>query len=185
MYKEKHNSRLDRSGMSNIALVSIFCPDRTGLVASIAGCLFDLGVNLGDTSFAVLGSGAEFMAVCELPDSVTESDLDKELSRLPELAEAKITIAPFTLDPLQDPAGQITHRITLKGGDQPGLIARICEVFIEFKANIARLSTVKTFDGDYVVRISVAIPEGSATACLATIANTAEGLHMSCRTREV
>ncbi len=171
--------------MPSVALVSIFCPDRTGLVASIAGCLFDLGVNLGDISFAVLGSGAEFTAVCELPASINEADLDKELSGLSDLSAAKITIAPFTLDPLQDPAGQITHRITLKGGDQPGLIARICEVFIEFKANIARLSTVKTFGGDYVIRISVTIPKGSAAACLATIANTAEGLQMSCRTREV
>lgn len=171
--------------MSNIALVTIFCPDRTGLVASIAGCLFDLGVNLGDTSFAVLGSGAEFTSVCEIPDSINESDLEGELSHLPELADAKITIAPFTLDPLQDPSGQVTHRISLKGGDQPGLIARLCEVFIEFDANIARLSTVKSFDGDYVVRISVAIPKDRASVCLATVANTAEGLQMSCKTREV
>ena len=36
-------------------LVSVFCPDRTGLIAAIAGRLFDLGANLGDTSFTVLG----------------------------------------------------------------------------------------------------------------------------------
>ncbi len=53
--------------MDGTALISILCPDRAGLVAAIAGHLFDLGVNLRDTSFAVLGQGAEFTAVCVSP----------------------------------------------------------------------------------------------------------------------
>ena len=56
--------------MANIALVSILCRDHPGLIAAIAGRLFDIGANLGDTTFAVLGGAAEFNSVCELPDEV-------------------------------------------------------------------------------------------------------------------
>ncbi|HBE93478.1 MAG TPA: formyltetrahydrofolate deformylase, partial [Gammaproteobacteria bacterium] len=33
--------------MHDVYLVTILCPDRTGLVSSIAGAMFDLGMNLG------------------------------------------------------------------------------------------------------------------------------------------
>ncbi len=166
--------------MSQIVRVSIFCPDQTGLVAAIAGRLFDLGANLGDTTFAVLGSGAEFTTISEMPDDLDYDFLVAELASVPELKEAKISVTDFNLDPVQDQAAKITHRITVKGGDQPGLIARLSELFIEYRANIVRLSSEKTPDGSYILRISVFIPEGSAKACLATIANTAEGLQLSC-----
>ena len=166
--------------MSHIALVSIFCPDRTGLVSAIAGRMFDLGVNLGDTTFAILGSGAKFTTISELPADLHKDALTAELASVPELSDAEISVTEFGLDPIQDPTGKITHHITVRGGDQPGLIARLCDLFIEYNANIVRLSSEKTPDGTYILRISVFIPTGSADACLATVANTAEGLQLSC-----
>ena len=49
--------------MHNAYLVSVLSSDKTGLVSAISGCLFDLGINLGSTSFTILGSGAKFTAV--------------------------------------------------------------------------------------------------------------------------
>ena len=115
-----------------------------------------------------------------MPDDLDYDFLVAELASVPELKEAKISVTDFNLDPVQDQAAKITHRITVKGGDQPGLIARLSELFIEYRANIVRLSSEKTPDGSYILRISVFIPEGSAEACLATVANTAEGLQLSC-----
>lgn len=170
--------------MAHVALISVFCPDRTGLVAAITGNLFDLGANLGDTSFAVLGTGAEFTAVCELPDSVSNAEVERNLAGLADLALAKISVTPFTLQPIHGAGGTITHRITVSGGDQPGLITRLCEVFGDFKANIVRLSAERMLDGSYGIRFSVAIPADSAKACVATIANTAEGLQLDCQVEE-
>ena len=67
--------------MATTALISILCPDRIGLVAAIAGRLFDLGGNLADTTFAVLGGGAEFTAVCEFPEGVTPETIEAEVTR--------------------------------------------------------------------------------------------------------
>jgi glycine cleavage system regulatory protein len=41
--------------MASVALVSVLGPDRVGLVAAIAEHLFNIGVNLRDTTFAAQG----------------------------------------------------------------------------------------------------------------------------------
>lgn len=164
----------------NTVLISISCPDRTGLVAAITGRLFEMGANLGDTSFAMLGTGAEFTSVCDLPADVSAAELQDDLSALPELQRARVSVRPFDLDASPGPQGRVTHRIVLSGGDRPGLIARLSEVFGEFKANIVRLDAQRMPDqGLYVTRIAVAIPERTE-ACLNTVANTAGELNLSC-----
>lgn len=171
--------------MSHTVLISIFCPDQKGLVAGITGYLFDLGANLGDTNFAVLGGGAEFTTVCEIPISLSSDELQRELGALDDLDGAEITIQPFALDTVHGPSGQITHRITIRGGDQPGLIARLSETFIQYQSNIVRLSAEVMQSGDYVLRLSVNIPPDKVENCLSTVANTAEGLQLSCKSEEV
>ena len=46
--------------------------------------------------------------------------------------------------------------------------------------HIVRLNAEKIEGERYSVRFSVAIPERSRSACLATVANTAEGLQLEC-----
>jgi glycine cleavage system transcriptional repressor len=173
--------------MASVALVSIVCADRVGLVAAITGRLFDLGVNLGDTTFAVLGTGAEFTAVCEAPEELGPESLEGELKRLPELAGAKVTVTPFTFGTVHEPSARITHRIEVSGGDQVGLIARLAEIFVQFEANIVRLNAQKipaAASGGrdlYVTRFAVRIPEGRAGRCLAAVANTAGSMQLACR----
>jgi glycine cleavage system transcriptional repressor len=167
--------------MANVALVSIFCPDRTGLVAAITGYLFDRGGNLADTSFAVLGEAAEFSAVCEFPDGTAFESVEAELGRLPELDGAEIAVRPFRLSPVHGQAAEVTHHITVTGGDQPGLVARLCETFVQFRANIVSLNAGRSAGfPSYTIRFAVCIPAENGNACLATIANTAGNLQLSC-----
>lgn len=173
--------------MPETALISVFCPDRVGLVAAITGRLYDLGTNLGDTTFAVLGGGAEFTAVCELTEDVSLDLVERELKSLPDLQGAEVSVTRFDLPAVHGPSGHITHRIELTGGDQPGLIARLCEVFVQFGANVVRLNSEKVVDAEaptYVIRIAVWIPENRADSCLATVTNTAGELRMTCRWRQ-
>ncbi len=164
--------------------ISIFCPDRVGLIAAITGKLFDLGINLGDTTFSILGSGAEFTSICDVPDGLEVKDLHLQLSTMDELKDSDISIKKFELSDLHGPNAHITHQITVKGGDNPGLVARLSEVFIEFEANIVRLNSQKISmnnGNQYVMRISVWIPGEYKDACLATVENTANTLQMQCQ----
>lgn len=158
------------------ALVSIIGPDRVGLVSAITGRLFDLGANLGDTAFAVLGGGAEFTAICEFAAEMDLETLESELEALPELDGAEVSVSRFELASVHPASETITHMFTVSGGDSPGLMARLCEVFEQFNANIVRLNSERVPGGDghqYVITTAVAIPPDSAATCIATIANTA------------
>jgi glycine cleavage system transcriptional repressor len=173
--------------MASVALVSVLGPDRVGLVAAIADHLFDVGVNLRDTTFAALGSGAEFVALCELPSGLAAGDIEAGLRALPDLEGAEIRAVPYAFDPSPGPTGSVTHRITISGGDQLGLVARLSEVFRQYEANIVRLEARKLSDregGLYVTRFAVFIPKDQESPCLATVGNTAGALGLSCKVEE-
>jgi glycine cleavage system transcriptional repressor len=164
-------------------LVSIFCPDRAGLIAVIANRLFELGANLGDASFAVLGSGAEFSAICSVPGHIDEESLKDDLSGLAELTGAEISVKGFGLDAAHSPSARITHVVSVGGGDRPGLVAALAELFAGFKVNIVRMDA-QTLPGNgngrYVTRFALNIPANSVNACLAAVANTAGELGLTC-----
>lgn len=170
--------------MATTALVSFLCPDRVGLIAAVTGRLFDLGINLGDTTFAVLGEAAEFTSVCTLPGTINLDEVQNEMESIDELDGAEITVVHFDLPSIHGDAGQITHRISINGGDRPGLMARLCELFQSSGANIVRLNSEHVPDGgegQYMIRIAASIPQDVCNTLIATVANTAGemGLHFS------
>ena len=162
-------------------LIQIFTRDTPGLVSAISGCLFDLGLNLGDTTFAVLGTGAEFSVVVEEPVPVAIDEIEHRLRELPELDGAEVHVEEFDIEPVHAPQARITHRIVIRGDDQPGLVARLSEVFGDYGANIVRLNAERIVDAGrsiYVLRIAAWIPESRADACIAAVTNTASQLRL-------
>ncbi|KAA5604638.1 amino acid-binding protein [Roseospira marina] len=163
--------------------VQVFCSDRTGLVAGLTGALFDLGANLGDARFAVLGQGAEFSAVVTVPDETDAGQLRDALAGTPEAEGAEVTVTPYDAWAGGPGGSTITHRVFVSGGDRPGLVTRMAEVFGDFEANIATLNAQQMphDPSQYLIRFAVAIPPERTAACLATISNTAESLGLGFR----
>jgi glycine cleavage system transcriptional repressor len=168
--------------MTSIAIVTVLCPDKTGLVSAITAALWEMGANLTDTSFSVLGGGADFSAVCELSSDLDTAELQRALESLEALAGAEIRVRPHNFKAHHGPEGDVTHRITVSGGDQPGLVARLCETFVEFGANIVtpNAGLLAEQQGLYVIRLDVSLPGTVAAACISTVTNTAEALGLSC-----
>lgn len=161
------------------ALLSVFSTDRVGLISDITGTLFDLGINLEDTSFAVLGSGGGLTSILEVPEDLTTDEVAERISTLPGFESADVDVKRMSLPIGETPPTSITHRIRCEGQDQPGLIARLTEVFIDFDANIIRLkSDLVEQDGQdhFITRFSVNIPDNKADACLITLGNITERL---------
>lgn len=173
--------------MSSTVVIALFSPDQKGLVAAVTGRLFDLGCNLADTSFAVLGEGAEFTGLAEVPEHLDAPAVAADLEALPELRNGRVEVRPFGMAAHHAVEARVTHRVVCEGIDQPGLMARLSEVFLQYDANIVRLSTerVPGPQGDiHIARFAVWIPPGRADSCLAAVANTAGGLHQILRWRE-
>mgnify|MGYP000078323234 FL=1 len=174
--------------MNSTALISIICEDHSGLIAEVTGRLFDLGINLGDTTFAVLGGGAEFTLVAKLPQGISLAEVEKELRTLPLLKEAKLTVSTFQYRESHDEQAQITHRVEITGDDSPGLVARLSEALPKFGANIVRLNSesVPSASGArFLLRMALSVPAAKAATCMATIANTASQLNLRCHWQQV
>ena len=167
--------------MAHDVRIAIFCPDRTGLLSALTGCLFDMGADIGDTSFSVLSGGAEFATIARLPDELSADDVQNGLAALPEIEGAEISVAAFSMD---TPAGtaNVTHRVEVRGTDRPGLVARLTETFADYGANIERMDCERvpgSAAGDYVIWIEAWIPADRAETCLAAVDNTAQSLGLS------
>jgi glycine cleavage system transcriptional repressor len=178
----RQQAEFEEDALSNTMRISVHTADRTGLIAAIAGRLFDLGANLGDTTFAVLGEGAEFTSIADLPAGVRLSDVRGALAALPEVAGGQVEVAPYEFKPRFGPSARVTHRITVSGGDQPGLVARLAEAFGQYDANIVHLEAQKEPDpapGRYLTRFAVFIPAAKTEPCLATVRNTAQSLNLT------
>jgi glycine cleavage system transcriptional repressor len=164
--------------------ISITAPDQVGLISSITARLFDLGANLADTSFAVLGTGSEFTAVADIGAELSANSVLADLLKLDELADARIKVEPFDFEATQAANAKITHRIEVGGGDRPGLVARLTEAFMDYDANVVRMNSVNVPTGDggsrYVTRFAVSIPIAREASCLAAIHNIAQQLECSC-----
>ena len=173
--------------MSNYLLLTIVCPDKPGLVSSITAELFDLGINLGDANFAVLGQGAEFTAVLETPPDLAVNHVEQALSGLSALEQADIQLKPFSYNALRGDQLAATHHILLEGDDQPGLVARLTELLIDYSANIVRMDArtlQKSKQQSYVIELWFWVPADRAEACTSAINNTAATLGMRCHTNE-
>jgi glycine cleavage system transcriptional repressor len=158
------------------------------LIAAVTGRLYDVGVNLGDTTFAVLGGGAEFTLVAKLPEALSLEDLERELTALPDLREARLTVTPFRYRESHDEHARITHRIEITGDDSPGLVARLSEAFRQFGANIVRLNSESVPGASgarFLLRMAVFVPADKAAACMATVANTAGQMNLKCQWQQV
>ncbi|MFQ5533201.1 MAG: glycine cleavage system protein R [Sphingomonadales bacterium] len=165
-------------------LIAITAPDRVGLISTITARLFDLGINLADTSFAVLGSGCEFTCVAQAPVEVSVKDVKNELVELDVLKGADISVSAYRYQPGHAESARVTHRISVGGGDRPGLIARLSEVFVEFDANVVRMNStrneLKSGEAVYRTCFDISIPEARAASCLAAVSNTAGQLNLDC-----
>lgn len=168
--------------MAHHLRITVSCPDDEGLLATVMGRLFDLGAHLADTSFAVLGEAAELACVCTVPDEVSVDQVQGALRELSALARADVSVRAFDLGADRGPKGTITHRITVRGEDRPGLVARLAEGFAEFSANIVRMDAHRIpakSKAEYVVRFEVFVPGDRVDACLANTANTAEQMGLA------
>ena len=173
---------------NNTALISILCEDRAGLIADVTGRLYDLGINLGDTTFAVLGGGAKLTVVAKLPSDISIADVEDELRSIPVLKGAEMSVAPFTYRETHGQTAQVTHRIEITGDDSPGLIARVSEALRPMGANIVELNSESVPGASgarFLLRMAIWVPQGKEAVCMATIANTAGQMNLSCRWQQV
>ncbi|WP_262691413.1 glycine cleavage system protein R [Kordiimonas aestuarii] len=164
-------------------LISIIGRDQTGVVSSVTGYLFEIGANLADSAFAVLGEAFEFSCVAEFSAGAAVEEVAEGLEGLALLDGARITVTAFPFALSRGNSATITHIVDISGGDRPGLVARISEVLMDYNANIVRMSSKRVPAGDsfdYRTRFAINVGEGRFSALEAALYNTAGSLRLNC-----
>ncbi len=165
-------------------LVSIVGKDQVGVISEVTSYLFDVGANIADSSYAVLGGGFEFSAVATFTSGDTPDEISNGLANLQTLAGARIAVAPFAFETTRGETATISHVVEITGGDRPGLIARISEVLVEYGANVVRMSSKRNVDeagqAHYRTRFAIWAPEDRVQALESALFNTAGSLRLEC-----
>ena len=163
--------------------ISIIGEDQVGFVAQVTARLFDMGLNLSDTTFNLLGTGCEFSCLTHIYQGLTLEDIQQELESLSVLKSAKVEVSIFSHDLKAHHRG--THAITVIGGDQPGFVARLAEVLIEYDANIIHLRAHTSDDSlgapVYSTNFILDINPDKEVQCIAAVYNTCSQLQLSCK----
>ncbi len=163
-------------------LISIVGRDRVGVISDVTGYLFDIGANLADSSYAVLGEGFEFSAVATFPPAFDPGEGQAGLAALDSLNGARITIEPFDFEPTRGETARITHTVEITGGDRPGLVARISEVLGDYDANIVRMSSKRAVSADgvahYRTRFAIYVAEDREEMMSSALFNTAGSMRL-------
>ena len=75
--------------MAKNALISYIGADKPGLISTLSNFLTEKGGAVGDTTFALLGAGAELNMIYELPKGLDAKDLGKEIKKMPEVSDGE------------------------------------------------------------------------------------------------
>lgn len=165
-------------------LISIIGHDKVGVVSEVSGYLFDIGANLADGSYAVLGEGFEFSCIASFNEQADLTEVQNGLHTLEILEGARITVAPLSFGAARGLSAEISHVVEITGGDRPGLIARMSEVLVDYDANIVRMSSKRVIDDEgkahYRTRFAMNADQERFEALSAALVNTAGSLRLEC-----
>ncbi len=138
--------------------------DRTGIVAGVSKVLFDLGVNIEDSSMTILRSEFAMILIISTKKGVDASDFETHFEKLGNRLGLFISVKEIDEEEIcpKKPYSGTPFIISVIGTDKPGIVFRVAELLSSRKINITNLTT-KVVPGEktpvYTMLIEVDIPE--------------------------
>lgn len=124
-------------------ILSIFGKDRPGIVAGVSKVLYELGMNIEDSSMTRLNGEFTIMLIVSSEADITSEDI------LERLKSVKERFGLFTLcKELQEAQedvqkGEEIYTIVVFGSDKPGIVYTVSSILSDMGINICDLRTEK------------------------------------------
>lgn len=122
--------------MDQHVILSVFGPDRPGLVDEVSRFIFERGGNIEDTRMVNL-RGQFAMILLVTASSAAAQRLQQELPELQRASKVRAELHPTTGAPAASDA--LPYRLTATAIDQPGLAHRIGHALRQLSVNIESL----------------------------------------------
>jgi len=121
--------------------VSLFGPDRPGIVAAVSRVLVDAGYNLEDTSVTILRGHVAMMLVVAGPPAVRASDFEVALAPVTRQFDLKANVRAITDEVTTASVTGERYGIVGYAADRPDLVARLSEALAARGVSIIQLQT--------------------------------------------
>ncbi len=127
-------------------IISVFGPDRPGIIATVSRILFDRNCNIENVRQTILQSEFTGVFIAGIPEDLSPDALYIHLEDGLQPLNLRVFLKPLEQKP-PDPAFADSEPfiITTKGPDQKGLVAAITEIIADFGVNVANLQAI--FEG--------------------------------------
>ncbi|MBI2487440.1 MAG: ACT domain-containing protein [Deltaproteobacteria bacterium] len=150
--------------MRKFFVITAIGKDRPGIVAGVSKVLFDLGVNIEDSSMTILRSEFAMILIISTEEGVDASDFESHFRELSDKLSLFISVKGIEEREVcsKKPYSGMPYIISVIGTDKPGIVYRVAQLLSSKKINITDLNT-KVVPGErtpvYTMIIEVDVPE--------------------------
>ena len=177
-YQGYQGHRSDRVRPMHRFSVSLFGPDRPGIVAAVSRVLVDAGCALEDTSVTILRGHFAMMLVVAGPPAVRASSLEAALGPVARQFDLQANVRAITDEVTTASVTGERYGIVAYAADRPDLVARVSETLAARGVGIIQLQTetVGAPTSVYAMHLEVAVPIGMARQLAADLRTLAAEL---------
>ncbi|HXG31240.1 MAG TPA: ACT domain-containing protein [Thermodesulfobacteriota bacterium] len=149
--------------MKRFFVITSIGKDRPGIVAGVSKVLFDLGVNIEDSSMTILRSEFAMILIISTKEGFQVSDLENHLKGLADRMGLSISVGEIDEEEVysKKPYSGTPYIISVIGTDKPGIVYRVADLLSSKGINITDLNT-KVIPGEktpvYTMIIEVDVP---------------------------
>jgi glycine cleavage system transcriptional repressor len=142
--------------------LTFFSEDKPGIVAKISKILFEMGINIEDSSSTLLRGFFSMILLVSTDERIEESLIARKFSNL-----KGITVTVKEVKELKKKKSEDTFVISVYGADKPGLVYSVSNLLAEHNVNIIDLQTKVAGKKDnpvYIMVFEVAVPENNSNS---------------------
>ncbi len=122
-------------------ILSLFGKDRPGIVAGVSKALYEMGLNLEDSSMTRLNGEFTIMLIISSERDITAEDILQNLQQVGQSYE--LFMVCRELEEVVYPQAEALYRIVVFGSDKPGIVYGVASALAKLGLNISDLRTEK------------------------------------------
>ncbi|MCS6999136.1 MAG: amino acid-binding protein [Aquificaceae bacterium] len=133
-------------------MLSLFGKDRPGIVAGVSKALYELGMNLEDSSMTRLNGEFTIMLIVGSDRDISAEEVLQSLKEVGQ--EFELFMVCRELEDVVYPQAEAIYRVVVFGSDKPGIVYGVTSKLASLGFNISDLRTEKR-GGLYVMVMEV------------------------------